>query len=144
MNVFLLRYASLPDSTLGVLSIDGRPMCYTLEDEIRLQKVYGETAIAEGTYEITLRTEGKFYERYKKFDHEGSLWIRNVPEFTEVLIHIGNYPKDTDGCILVGMEPTFEDKIIRSTDAYLLIYEEIYNALASGGEVWIEIKNEFP
>lgn len=31
-----------------------------------------------------------------------SLWIRNVPNRTWILIHRGNYFKDTLGCILVG------------------------------------------
>jgi len=33
-----------------------------------------------------------------------SLWIQDVPDRSEILIHVGNYNRDTLGCILVGKE----------------------------------------
>ena len=87
MKLEVLRFSSQSESTLGILFniTNGREfLCFTLEDEFRTQKVYGETRIPAGTYEIELRTIGRFHERYlKKFPemHIGMLWIRNVPNF---------------------------------------------------------------
>lgn len=55
MNIALQRFASLPDSTLGALSIDGRFACFTLEDERRDIKVPGETRLTAFS-----RHEGKW------------------------------------------------------------------------------------
>lgn len=36
--------------------------------------------------------------------HGRILWIQGVPGRTEILIHPGNFHKDIQGCILVGMD----------------------------------------
>ena len=62
------------EATNGELWIDGVWECYTLEDEVRDgPKVYGETAIPAGEYEIKLRTVGGFHSRTEKYydDKEG-------------------------------------------------------------------------
>ena len=40
--------------------------------------------------------------RHKSHSKGWSLWITNVPERSEVMMHVGNYPKNSRGCILVG------------------------------------------
>ncbi len=141
MKLEVLRFSSQSESTLGILFniTNGREfLCFTLEDEFRTQKVYGETRIPAGTYEIELRTIGRFHERYlKKFPemHIGMLWIRNVPNFSFVLIHIGNRDDDTAACLLVGdtcqQNITEEGFIGYSTLAYKRIYPPIANWIAS-------------
>ena len=133
-------------STTGELWIDGVPQCVTLEDKCRAdneKKVYGETAIPYGEYKITLRKEGTIYEDYKKRfadirNERGTLWIRNIPGFEYVLIHVGNYCKDTLGCLLVGSRIVSEVEIAESTKAYKRIYPVIADALEKGEEVTIE------
>jgi hypothetical protein len=112
-----------------------------LEDEKRDIKVKGETRIPEGRYKITLRKEGGFHERYaKKFGslHKGMLWVRNVPNFEYILIHMGNTDKHTDGCILVG-NSLKKNFLGESEVAYREIYPEIASALEKNEEVWITI-----
>ena len=61
MELELLRISSQEDSTNGILfnATDGRKfLCYTLEDQHRETKVWGDTRIPAGTYRITLRTVG--------------------------------------------------------------------------------------
>ena len=105
MKLTVLRYNSQDDFTQGLLFIDGKFECHTIEDEQRTVKVYSETAIPNGTYEVKLRTEGKFHQNYSsKFPlfHKGMLHVTNVPNFEYILIHIGNDDDDTAGCLLVG------------------------------------------
>ena len=52
------------------------------------------SCIPEGKYEVHLIYSPKFGKCFQ---------IQDVPDRTEILIHKGNYNKDTHGCILVGM-----------------------------------------
>ena len=64
MELEVLRFSSLKDSTNGLLfdvTKDRVFLCYTLEDEFRSTKKYGETRIPDGEYKIELRTEGGFH-----------------------------------------------------------------------------------
>jgi hypothetical protein len=146
MKLEVQRFSSQSNSTLGMLfDITDKPifLCYTLEDEFREVKVSGETRIPSGTYNITLRTEGGFNERYtEKFGssfNKGMLWVRDVTNFEYILIHIGNTDKDSSGCLLVGdsqtQNITKNGFIGASTDAYKRIYPKIADVLVSGGKV---------
>ena len=107
----------------------------TLEDPLRPVKIDGISAIPAGTYELKLRNEGTKTKHYaKKFPdmHKGMIWLQNVPGFTYVYIHIGNYPTDTEGCILVGMRAK-QRMIQSSTDAYKRIYPKIAKMIETEG-----------
>jgi hypothetical protein len=115
---------------------------WTLEDPKQEHKVYGNTRVPAGKYELELRNEGGMTQRYaRRFPemHEGMIWLREVPMFEWVYIHIGNTEADTEGCILVGTD-TSEDAIINSKVAYQLIYPKIIGALKQG-RVTLEIKD---
>ena len=148
MKLEVLRFSSDSDSTLGALFdiTDKRKfLCFTLEDEFREVKISGETRIPAGTYNVTLRTEGGFNQRYNdKFGtdfNKGMLWVRDVPGFEYILIHIGNTDDNTEGCLLVGdtqtQNITKNGFIGASTDAYTRIYPPIADVLVEGGEVII-------
>ena len=132
--------------TIGEMSIDGKFVCYTMEDEYRKVKVPGETRIPAGRYRIKLKLDSsktaRYIELFGRTFHKGMLWLQDVPGFLGVLIHIGNTEKDTEGCILVGTEKyESEAKIGNSTAAYKKIYPIIADAIIAGKEVWIEIKD---
>ena len=149
MKLEVLRFSSQKDSTSGALfdvtNGDRKFMCYTLEDEKRDEKIYGETRIPAGTYRVTLRTEGGFHKKYAhRFQdiHRGMLWVRDVPGFEFILIHCGNTDEHTAGCLLVGETQSSNVKegngfIGRSTQAYFDIYPSIAGALEAGEEVTI-------
>lgn len=127
------------DTTLGSLLIDDIFECFTLEDEYRTVKVWGETRIPAGTYEIKFRREGKFHERYaQRFPqfHNGMLEVTNVPGFQYILIHTGNTDDDTAGCLLVG-EKIHDWKLVDSTKAYIRLYKQVAAALLSQEPVMI-------
>ena len=146
MQLTLIRYHLASGYTAGLLTVDGLAECYTLEDPVREEKIPEETAIAPGNYRITYRDEGGMVKRYKeKFRwHKGMLWLRDVPDFEWVYIHIGNFVRDTEGCILVGRTAVGDDNapmIGDSTTAYLSVYRLVADALDAGEEVWIEVRD---
>ena len=149
MILTLTRYNDRGLSTLGALFIDNEFECYTLEDAYRDVKVKHETRIPSGTYDILLRNEGGMNERYKnhvsnkiRSMHNGMLWLQNVPNFKYIYIHIGNYIKDTSGCILVGKgyDTLYANSnITHSTDAYIPLYRKVTTAMYNGEDVKIRI-----
>lgn len=152
LRLEVVRFSSEKDSTNGLLfdiTDDRKFLCYTLEDELRDQKIKGETRIPEGEYDITLRTFGGFHSKYAtRFAdmHLGMLWVRDVPEFSDILIHCGNTDEDTSGCLLVG--DTQENNQIKtngfighSTRAYFRVYPYIADHLAQGQRVTIAYKD---
>ena len=143
MNILVLRYNSAEDHSNGLVLVNGKYNCFSLEDEFRTSKVYAETRIWDDTYEIKLRTEGGFHERYlEKFGpdfHKGMLWITGVPNFELVLIHIGNDDDDTAACLLVGDSNTGGNNFIGSSqDAYMDFYPQVAAALLAGERVFIK------
>ena len=108
MKLEVIRFNKGVDSTNGILFdlTEGRKfLCYTLEDESREEKVYGETCIPEGEYTIQFRSEGGYHSKYsKRFAdiHLGMLEVCDVPNFKYILIHCGNTDEDTAGCLVGG------------------------------------------
>ena len=152
MKLEVIRFNKGEDSTNGILfdiTDERKFLCYTLEDESRKEKVYGETCIPEGKYCINFRAEGGYHAKYsKRFAdiHMGMLEVCDVPNFKYILLHCGNTDEDTAGCLLVG--DTQENNNIkkngfigRSTAAYTRIYPDIADALSRGEEVTIEYRD---
>lgn len=140
MNLKLVRFSSGPDSTLGALYVDGKFVCFTIEDERRDVKVPGETRIPAGTYQLRLRGWGGFHNRYLgRFGdiHEGMLELVGVPGFTDILIHCGNTDRDTAGCLLVGdgvhENVTTRGYLTGSEPAYRRLYPRVRDAVKNGG-----------
>jgi len=134
----VLRYSSGADSTLGMLSENGPEgrefLAYTLEDEFREEKVSAETRIPEGTYDVKLRTEGGFNNRYlDKFGadfHKGMLHVQDVPGFEYILIHTGNTDENTAGCLLVADSSTQNITKNGFIGASVAAYKRLYSSLA--------------
>lgn len=114
-------------STIGDLYWRGGEFeCNTLEDTCRRdkdndgkldkeEKVYGETAIPAGRYEIKMQ----YSETYKRM----MPYLQNVPLFNGIMIHWGNWAKDTKGCILVG------EKLAGGSPDFVSASQKNYNEL---------------
>jgi hypothetical protein len=133
MQIMVDRFVSDENSTGSLISVDGEFLCFGLEDQYSVTKIDGGTRIPEGEYDVTLRTEGGLHARYAyKFGerHHGMLWIRDVPNFEWVMIHIGNDADDTEGCPLTGFQISCSPdiRVYHSTDAYLALYDKVWEA----------------
>ena len=151
MKIKVLRYSDNGHTTLGLLYVDGKFQCFTLEDEHRDVKVPGETRIPEGIYGVYFRTVGSHHKKYgDRFPaiHKGMLQIMDVPGFTNILIHIGNYEGDTSGCLLVGNTVLSNacgiGMIQESKNAYVTLYEKVANAIPNEGVLieFVDIEKE--
>lgn len=141
MFIHVDRIASNSDSSLSLIRVDDYT-CFAVEDEYRTVKVWGETRIPAGVYEIKLRDDGGMNRRYKaKYGeaHKGMLWLQNVPNFELVYIHPGNDDDDTAGCILPGELATTQYSVRNSTNAYRIIYDKVIAALEAGENVFVDI-----
>ena len=138
MEILVDRFVSDDDTTISRVTVDGTFVCFGLEDEYREEKVVGETRIPAGTYQVTLRQEGGFHQRYaRRFQniHRGMLHIRDVPNFQWILIHCGNTDEHTAGCLLVGSQAITEPggmSITSSTAAYRRFYPLVVDAAERG------------
>jgi hypothetical protein len=137
MRILVNRITSDSEATLSTISIDDKFECFGLEDEYREEKVAGETRIPAGTYQVGVRAEGGFHNRYSaKYPdfHRGMLQVLDVPNFEYILIHVGNTDADTAGCLLVGDNATTAGRITipSSGSAYKSIYPKLIDAAEAG------------
>ena len=106
MDLLVNRTTRTQNSTIGEFSINGAFFSYCLEptdrdltsdmtlDQIAAIKVQNQTCIPTGTYSVT---------SYFSPKHNANVpLLENVPGFAFVEIHAGNYPRDTDACLLLG------------------------------------------
>ncbi len=146
MIIKLKRFSFTDDSTIGLLFVNNEFRCYTLEDAHRKKKIEKITCIPFGSYEITLRKEGKMHQRYsKRFEkfHQGMLWIKGVPNFNWIYLHPGNKIEHTDGCILTG-DSINNNQVVdaflgNSSAAYKRLYIDIFRAMFCGESIIIKI-----
>jgi hypothetical protein len=137
MTLNLKRIQKAGAYTEGKLYIDGKYFCDTLEDTERPlntvnDKVYSETAIPAGTYEVQRYMSPKF-QQYMPL-------LLNVPYFSGILIHSGTNPGHTAGCILVG-EKLSDGRLNGNTTQKISkdLRERIFAAIDSGKKVTIAI-----
>ena len=130
LELKVLRTTFTQKSTIGDLYIDEKYHCHTLEDVVRQgEKVYGETAIPSGRYEVVMSMSNRFKKVMPL--------LRNVPGFEGVRIHKGNTAEDTLGCILVGANKA-TDRIGNCTPVYDKLVG-IINSATPQGKVFITI-----
>ena len=138
--------------SIGRLFINGQFFCNTIEDkdrnlyqgmaleDIKRIKVYSETAIPYGRYRISMKRKSPKFSQKKQYQKcDGYLpYLRDVPGFSGVLIHIGNWASDSAGCILVG-ENKVKGGVVNSTLWFWKLYDILKAADERGEEIWITI-----
>ena len=138
MELKLNRIFLGSSATIGELLVNDKHLCDTLEDRVRPEgeKVYGKTAIPEGTYEVKLTHS----PRFKKILPE----ILNVPNFSGIRIHSLNKAEESEGCIGVG-EWNGKDTnwISNSRKAFNKLFAILQEASDRGEKITITINNSW-
>jgi hypothetical protein len=118
IKLALQRKASKSTYTMGKLFVNGELFCDTLENTKKI--------IPAGAYKIALVWSNKFHRVLPE--------LANVPSRTAVRIHRGNSVKDTQGCILVGIN----DKAgwLRNSALY---EQKIVELVRQYKECWLKI-----
>ena len=122
MKLNVKRDPSTALATLGTLYIDDQFECYTLERPA--------VQIPAGQYSVEITYSPRFSRPLPLLD--------SVPGRSDIRIHAGNWPRDTEGCILVGRQKG-KDMILQSQLALDPLVSKIQAALAKGEAVTIQI-----
>jgi len=136
MKLTIRRYKDIYDGTLGKFELTGVNTVlmtgYTLESAGPDTTARGkDRRIPAGLYQVAWHKSPKFNRVVPV------LYNEQVPKDRYIEIHAGNYPKHTEGCILVGKwandEGVFESKA--TLEALL--------SFIQGKDLEVEIINEF-
>src|SRR5688500_14099815 len=98
-QVTVYRQSRADECITGYLYVDETPICYTLELPWR-DNLNDLSCIPDGTYSANIRFDKKDQWRIQLLD---------VPDRGGVQIHIGNWPSEIQGCILVGTSVNIND-----------------------------------
>lgn len=124
------------------LYIDDVYFCDVLEDtdrglkqsmsseEISKKKIKGQTAIPTGTYEVVITYSNRFKKQLPL--------LLNVKGFSGIRIHSGNTHKDTEGCLLVGVNKVV-GKVLNSRETFNKLFK-VLKERSSKGKIYITIK----
>lgn len=127
IKLHLHRIAHKSKYIIGRLYIDDEYFCDTLEPAESLPKYM---AIPKGNYSVVLSPSSRFKAMRP--------YLLNVPGRTGIMIHEGNKPADTHGCILVGRN-TIVGQVTRSKNAILTICNIMAARIRTGEKCKITI-----
>ena len=128
-------------------------ICDTIEDvdrgakstwplsKILANKVYGETAIPRGTYELVGTVSPKFkYRVWGKLYNGVVPEVKDVPGFSGVRIHPANKASELLGCIAPGLN-TVKGQVTDSQKHYRLLMDKyLIPAWGKGERVFLTIE----
>lgn len=133
-ELLLSREKQTADATIGRFFWGMEALYYTLEPPQRAVKIKGITAAPVGRYQILMQWSPRFQQ---EMPH-----LQDVPEAEGVLIHWGNFPKDTEECILIGLGQG-NDSVTQSKAAFSHFVPRLEQALLHG-DVWLTIISAIP
>jgi hypothetical protein len=130
-----------PAGTLGALYIDNASQgVFTLEPG----SAQGKGPIPAGIYQVVLlpsphfeASEDPWVKQYaSKMPH-----LVDVPNFTSVMIHWGDLPENTEGCVLVGNIRISATEIGDSRRAFATLYKTMAMAFGRNESVSMEMQD---
>jgi len=131
-NLLIVRDKFTSESVSGKLYLNGEFLCYTLENPWYKNK-RNVSCIPVGLYDVRLRLPRESATR--DYVH---LLVKEVPNRSYILFHIGNTAKDTKGCILTGMSRQ-DNMVLHSKKAHTLLMQVLLdNELAENIELIIK------
>ena len=153
MQLTLERKWKKDTYTIGKLYVNGELFSDTLEDkdrgltsamtleEINKKKIYGQTAIPTGTYEVKMTYSNRLHSRAYAKKYDGKLpELINVKGYEGVRIHPFNKAQETLGCLSVGKN-NIKGAVTNATAYfYMLVDNYILLAIKRGEKITITIK----
>lgn len=133
MQVLLQRTHGRADGTFGVLSIDGLPICVTLERQW-LDNAKGKSCIPAGRYIARRVQSPKFGNTFE---------VTGVPNRDAILFHGGNIDDDSHGCILVGEQFNIWKDGTCSIASSRIALAEFLQRTAAVNEFQLEVINTY-
>jgi len=130
----LVRRWFTEKTTIGEIGAEERKLCFILEDKYRAPgepKVPGKTCIPCGRYEIRLTWSPRFGRDMPQ--------VCDVPGFTGIRIHPGNFERDTDGCLLPGFDRG-QDVVLRSVLATEALEKQLREWWSAGRRTFVTIE----
>lgn len=143
MELQLLRTNLGPNSTIGELHGGGKVWA-TLE--LPVKDGLPGSAIPPGLYSVVLLPSPKFELSTDEWvmQYAGAIpHILGIPHRSNILIHFGNTPHDTEGCVLVG-EVASNDAISSSHQAFSELWLLLRAAKDAGEVISIEVQGGIP
>ena len=125
MEIILQRGTPTAKSIPGEMFIGGTHAAYTLERP--------GMAILAGRYKLGLYPSPHF-QRLMPI-------LEDVPSRSDILIHWGNYPTDSEGCILVGKQRDLSsDEIFHTREMFEELFLPIQAAVEMEG-CWLDVRD---
>lgn len=156
MKATLIRDIFTTKSTTGIFTIYGDTgsillQCFALEDVARAPgvKIPGNTAIPAGPYKFGITNSVRFDRPmpiiYNQPDM--SIYDTNGVSWSGIRIHWGNFPVDTDGCLIVGSHRPSPDFVnchpMKSIDWFnAKFFPVLIAAVKSTGFIELQIFNK--
>ena len=132
MDLVLTRSQYRPDGIFGTLTADGTWIAATLEHAYESEGGEWYAKIPDGTYTCVRGqhqlAHGGPFETFE---------VTGVPGHTGLLIHCGNFDRDSEGCILVGTSVA-GDHIAASREAF----ERLMALQAGINQFQLEVRRE--
>ena len=124
MELVLQRKQPIGEALPGELLRDGQHYLYTLERVA--------VAIPVGRYKLGIWNSTHFGRLMPEF--------LDVPKRSDILLHWGNFPENSEGCVLVGEGVDGKTGDLQNSRA---AFDTLWRLLApyiEGGGVWITVK----
>ena len=149
MTLYLFRKDHAPTFTMGRIYDGVEFLCSTLEDPVRELidlnddgdfddpgegKIYGQTAIPAGEYELKMKMSPTFKRPMP--------YLQNVKGFTSVMIHPLTDASQTRGCIGVG-ECRVKGRLINSRTWSDILNKRLTEAEERGERNFIKISDDW-
>jgi hypothetical protein len=119
-------------SIIGKMYVNGSELCYTLELPWKHNK-HNISCIPYGSYGGYVRTDGTKGWRIE---------LTGVPSRSHTQIHVGNYPSEIRGCILVGTG--FTTNMVTHSRVARDKLEDAYEDAGSPADITITIRSTLP
>jgi len=125
MHIQVIRDIKTDNSVTSIVTYHNSALYYGLEPP---------NPIPAGIYEAWLR--------WSAHNHGWVIAVMNVPGHTDIEVHIGNTPKDTKDCLVVGME-RHADYVTDSRLAFQTILGDAVSCVEEDERITIEYIDKY-